>query len=128
MTLVEKKMQALGLKGKIMYMSRTQLREAREKYPAAKIVRTAVENPIISGHHAYIVENWQEVAKMPNNAQVIEMHLVQYLHETGQTGTLYWDAVLAYCIGYYETITMDHVVAIRELERTGLILGGANNA
>lgn len=61
MTLVEKKMRALGLKGKIMYMSRTQLKEAKEKYPYAKIVRTDVELPLVSGHHAYIVENWQEV-------------------------------------------------------------------
>lgn len=64
MTFVEKKIEALGLKGKTMYMSRTQLREAREKYPDAKIVRATVEPAsLVKGHHAYIVENWQEVQK-----------------------------------------------------------------
>lgn len=58
----------------------------------------------------------------PTNARLIEMHLAQYLEETGQAGTLHWDAVLAYCIGYYDEITMDHIVAIRELERSGLII------
>lgn len=60
---------------------------------------------------------------MPNNANMIEMHLLDYLKETKQWGTLYWDGILAYCIGYYDEITMDHLVAIRELERFGAIKG-----
>ena len=60
---------------------------------------------------------------MPSNAGLIEMHLDQMLRETGQAGTVHWDAVLAYCIGYYdEHITMDHLIAINELTRRGMIL------
>ncbi len=61
---------------------------------------------------------------MLNNAEMIEMHLATYLHETGQVATIRWDAVLAYCIGYYDEITMDHIVAIRNLERLGYIREG----
>lgn len=59
---------------------------------------------------------------MASNATMIEMHLDQYLRETNQYGELFWDAVMAYCTGYYdEKITMDHIVAIRNLERIGAI-------
>lgn len=58
---------------------------------------------------------------MPDNARLIEIHLYEMLQETGQAGTVRWDAVMGFCIGYYGEITMDHIVAIRELERTGVI-------
>lgn len=60
---------------------------------------------------------------MPSNAEMILMHLMDYLKESCQWGTLRWDGVLAYCIGYYDSITMDHVVAIRQLEKYGAIKG-----
>lgn len=58
---------------------------------------------------------------MPSNAEVIQMHLEEMLRETGQRGKVTWSAVMGYCIGYYGTITLDHVTAIMELERTGSI-------
>lgn len=59
---------------------------------------------------------------MPSNAELIEMHLYHFLLETEQLGNATWFTVLGYCLGYYETITMDHLVAIRELERTGALI------
>ena len=59
---------------------------------------------------------------MPSNAELIEMHLNQMLQETEQYGTLDWGNVMAFCIGYYETITLDHIIAIRNLESTGAII------
>ena len=60
MTLAEKKMETLGLHGKIMYMSRKQVTEARGKYPDAKIVRCSVEPAsMVKGYHAYFVKNWE---------------------------------------------------------------------
>lgn len=56
---------------------------------------------------------------MPNNAEIIEMHLLDFLRETNQWGTLDWSAVLAYCIGYYDEITNDHLVAVKNIERLG---------
>lgn len=63
---------------------------------------------------------------MPSNAELIEMHLWDMLRETGQWGTLDWSAVVGYCIGYYETITNDHLVAIKNLERLGALKGCFN--
>ena len=59
---------------------------------------------------------------MPSNAELIEMHLYHFLLETEQLGTVSWFEVLGYCLGYYETITMDHLLAIRELEKQGYII------
>lgn len=56
------------------------------------------------------------------NARLIEMHLYEMLQETGQFGAVRWDSVMGFCIGYYNEITLDHIVALRELERTGAIL------
>ena len=57
-----------------------------------------------------------------SNARMIEMHLFEMLKETGQYGNVRWGAVMGYCLGYYETITLDHIVAIQELERMGAIV------
>ena len=59
---------------------------------------------------------------MPSNAELIEMHLYHMLLETEQIGTVTWFEVLGYCLGYYETITMDHLLAIRELEKMKAII------
>ena len=59
---------------------------------------------------------------MPSNAEIIQMHLDDMLRETGQYGNISWGAVMGYCIGYYDEITLDHVVAIQELQRTGAII------
>ena len=59
---------------------------------------------------------------MPNNADLIQMHLEEMLRETEQWGTVTWHSVMGYCIGYYEEITLDHVVAFRELEKMGAII------
>lgn len=61
---------------------------------------------------------------MPTNKDLIYMELERHLKDTKQWGTLHWDAVLAYCIGYYDcNITMDHLDAIKQLELFGGILG-----
>lgn len=59
---------------------------------------------------------------MPSNAEMIEIQLYDMLRETKQWGTLDWSAVVGYCIGYYETITNDHLVAIKNLERLGALM------
>ena len=59
---------------------------------------------------------------MPSNAQMIEMHLEEMLRETGQAGNITWGPVMGYCTGYYKEITLDHIVAIQELENRGLII------
>lgn len=56
-----------------------------------------------------------------SNSNIIQMQLYEMLHETGQYGWADWRAMIAYCIGYYGVITMDHVNAIAELERTGAV-------
>ena len=56
------------------------------------------------------------------NAETIQHHLHHFLLETGQYGEVSIYAVLGYCLGYYETITMDHLLAIQELERIGAIV------
>ena len=61
MTLIEKKMRTLGLRGKPMYLKIHEVREMREKFPAANLVRIADPAPMIDGYHAYIVENWKGV-------------------------------------------------------------------
>lgn len=58
---------------------------------------------------------------MPSNTEIIQMHLDDMLRKTGQYGNVSWGAVMGYCIGYYDEITVDHVVAIQELQRTGAI-------
>ena len=63
MTMVEKKMRTLGLKGHPMYLSRSQLKEARERFPDAKITRAPVEPAsMVQGYHSYVVTNYAEVA------------------------------------------------------------------
>lgn len=62
MTLAEKKIRTLGATGGIMYLSRTQLEQVRQKFPHAKIVRVEDPAPMVKGFHAYIVENWKEIA------------------------------------------------------------------
>lgn len=59
---------------------------------------------------------------MPSNAEVIQMHLEEMLRETNQLRTIRWPVVMAYCTGYYGEITLDHITAIMELERTGQII------
>lgn len=59
---------------------------------------------------------------MPTNKDMIVMHLMDYLKETGQYRALRWDGVLAYCLGYYGEITEDHLEAVRMLERLGAVL------
>ena len=49
------------------------------------------------------------------------MHLESMLHETKQLKTLDWDGVLMYCLGYYGTITEDHIKAVKKLERYGFL-------
>lgn len=61
---------------------------------------------------------------MPSNAEIIEMQLWEMLKDTNQMYHVRWADVMAYCIGYYETITMDHLVAITNLERCGYICKG----
>lgn len=61
---------------------------------------------------------------MSNNAQLIEMHLLQYLEENRKSEHPLlenWDSLLAYCLGYYGEITMDHILVVRELQRQGMI-------
>lgn len=60
--------------------------------------------------------------RMPSNARVIEMELEAMLRETGQIGNVKWGPVIGYCIGYYKEVTMDHIIAVQELESRGLIL------
>ena len=52
---------------------------------------------------------------MPTNIDLIRMHLETMLDETGQADCITWHHLVAYCIGYYETITLDHITAIREI-------------
>lgn len=58
----------------------------------------------------------------PTNIDLIQMHLEEMLRETNQYGNITWGAVIGYCLGYYGDVTMDHVVAIMELQRIGAIL------
>lgn len=56
-----------------------------------------------------------------SNVDLIRMHLEEMLRETGQYGTLDGLSVVAYCIGYYEKIGLDHLSAIRDLILSGAI-------
>lgn len=54
---------------------------------------------------------------MPDNKSMILMHLMDYLKETNQWGSVSWKDVLSYCLGYYGEITEDHLWAVMCLER-----------
>lgn len=61
---------------------------------------------------------------MPDNAKMIEMHLLQYLEENKKSTCPLmenWCSILAYCLGYYGEITMEHILVVRELQRQGKI-------
>lgn len=58
---------------------------------------------------------------MPSNAEIIQMHLYEMLVETGQLGNVNWAGAMGYCIGYYDKITNDHVIAILDLQRLGFL-------
>ena len=59
---------------------------------------------------------------MPENKDMIHLHLMEYLYETHQWGTLRWDGVLGFCLGYYGKITDDHIWAVKELEKSGAVI------
>ena len=59
---------------------------------------------------------------MPENKDIILMHLVCYLIDTNQWKAIRWDGVLSYCLGYYGEITSDHVWAVRWLEQYGGVI------
>lgn len=56
-----------------------------------------------------------------SNVELIRMHLEEMLRETGQYGAIDGLSVVAYCIGYYEKIDLDHLSAIRDLILSGAI-------
>lgn len=55
---------------------------------------------------------------MPNNQEIIRMHLEEFIRENpGQS----WRTLLAYCIGYYTIIDLDILAVVGELQVEGLI-------
>lgn len=57
-----------------------------------------------------------------SNKSIILCHLYEYIRETDSYGKIDWSDVMAFCVGYYGTITIDIIQAVMELERTGAII------
>lgn len=59
---------------------------------------------------------------MPNQKRVaIRACLTRWLKETQQVGDATQMDAVSFCIGYYEVVTLDHVMVIRAMVKDGLL-------